>query len=201
MLEQWHIKTFISYKYSEAQNLRDEIIDALGKDYAQYYQGETSASPDLTDAPTEYIKKKLMDMMYDTSVTILIISPHMKESKWIDWELEYCLKKTTRQGRTSQRNGIVGVIMKIGGGYDWFTNHLINCHGEHVVNYKNEYLYPIIYRNHFNSNPPQWHCSQCRTYDYLNGSYIEYVNEDVFLANPQRYIDNAYDKSENDACG
>lgn len=194
-------KTFISYKYNEAKELRDAIVAALGKEYAQYYKGETSESPDLTDTSTDNIKQNLTNMMYDTSVTILIISPHMKESKWIDWELEYCLKKITRQGRTSQRNGIVGVIMKVDGGYGWFTNHLTNCHGKHVVNYKNEYLYPIIYCNHFNSNPPQWHCPQCRTYDYMSGSYITYVKEDDFLANPQLYIDNAYDKSENDACG
>ena len=41
-------KTFISYKYSEARNLRDDIIEALGDD-ATYYKGETSDSPDLTD--------------------------------------------------------------------------------------------------------------------------------------------------------
>lgn len=34
-------KTFISYKYSELQNLRDKIIEALGDD-ATYYKGETS---------------------------------------------------------------------------------------------------------------------------------------------------------------
>lgn len=32
-------KTFISYKYSEAQDLRDTIIDSLGSD-AMYYKGE-----------------------------------------------------------------------------------------------------------------------------------------------------------------
>jgi len=91
--------------------------------------------------------------------------------------------------------------MKVNGGYDWLTNHLVNCHGRNVVNYKDALLYPIIHKNHFNSNPPQWHCSECKTYDWLNGSYIEYVEEDTFLLNPQRYIDNAYDKSENDASG
>ena len=58
-------KTFISYKYSEARNLRDDIIEALGDD-ATYYKGETSDSPDLTDTSTENIKKNLKDMMYDT---------------------------------------------------------------------------------------------------------------------------------------
>ena len=72
-------KTFISYKYSEAQNLRDRIIKALGDD-ASYYKGETSDSPDLTDTSTENIKKNLKDMMYDTSVTIVVISPHIKVS-------------------------------------------------------------------------------------------------------------------------
>lgn len=104
-------KTFISYKWSEAQQLRDDIIDALGED-ASYYKGETSDSPDLTDTTTDNIKKNLRDMMYDTSVTIVIISPHMKESKWIDWEIEYCLKDETRKGRTSHNNGVVGVITK-----------------------------------------------------------------------------------------
>ncbi len=85
-------KTFISYKYDEAQKLRDAIINKLGDDI-KYYKGETAESPDLTDSSTENIKKKLTDMMYDTSVIIFIISMNIKKSKWIDWEIEYCLKK------------------------------------------------------------------------------------------------------------
>lgn len=193
-------KTFISYKYSETQQLRDKIIKSLGED-ASYYQGETSDSPDLTDTSTENIKRNLRDMMYDTSVTIVIISPNMKASKWIDWEIEYCLKDNTRKNRTSKTNGVVGVIMKYNGGYNWFVNHLTNCHGFSVINHKNEFLYPIIYTNHFNSKPAKWHCSECKTYDWLNGSYIEYIEEEAFLLEPQKYIDNAYDKSENDANG
>lgn len=71
-------KTFISYKYSEAKDLRDRIIDALGDD-ATYYQGETSDSPNMSDLTTRTIKQKLSDMLFDTSVTIVVISPHMKK--------------------------------------------------------------------------------------------------------------------------
>lgn len=194
-------KTFISYKYSEARGLRDKIINALPRDYAQYYMGETSDSPDMGDEKTERIKTYLKNMMWGTSVTVVIISPNMKQSKWIDWEIEYTLKHITRKERTSHINGLVGVIMKVNGGYDWFINHLTNCHNSPVVNYRNNYLYDIISKNHFNSNPPQWHCEQCKTYDWLNGSYMEYVEEESFLANPQYYIDNAYNKSENDGTG
>ena len=193
-------KTFISYKWSEAQSLRDKIIKALGDD-ATYYKGETSESPDLTDTSTENIKKNLKDMMYDTSVTIVILSPNMKKSKWIGWEIEYCVKNITRKNRTSHTNGIVGVIMKVDGSYSWFKSTGTNCHGTSTVSYEMNKVYSIISDNHFNSNPEQWHCSKCRTYDWLNGSYITFVEEDEFLLNPNLYIDNAYSKSEDDAKG
>lgn len=44
----------------------------------------------------------------------------MKESEWIDWEIQYALTNNTRQDRTSHTNGVVGVIMKVNGGYSWF---------------------------------------------------------------------------------
>ncbi|ETJ99317.1 TIR-like PF08937 domain protein [Eubacterium nodatum ATCC 33099] len=193
-------KTFISYKYSEAQGLRDDIIKKLGDD-ASYYKGETSESPDLTDTSTENIKKNLTDMMYDTSVTIVIISPNMKKSKWIDWEIEYCLKNISRKNRTSHTNGIVGVIMKYNDGYDWFKNTHKNSDGCTSSNYEESKVYDIINDNRFNQNPKVYSCNTCKTVDALTGSYIAYVEEETFLSNPQKYIDNAYDKSENDAYG
>lgn len=193
-------KTFISYKYSEARFLRDRIIRSLGQD-AKYYNGEDGFSDNMSDLKTETIKKKLADMMYDTTVTILIISPNMRQSKWIPWEIEYCLKHINRNGRVSQTNGIVGVIMKVNGGYDWFINSHTNCHNTPVVSYNNEYLPSIVSLNHFNSNPPKWHCPSCKTYEWLKGSYIEYIEEDVFFQNPQFYIDDAYEKSENNGVG
>lgn len=93
-------ETFIAYKYSEAQDLRDEIIRQLGDD-ASYYQGETADSPDLTDTSVENIKENLKDMIFGTSVTIVIVSPNLKSSKWVDWEIEYSLKEYKRGTTTS----------------------------------------------------------------------------------------------------
>ena len=193
-------KTFISYKYSEACDLRDDIIDALGDD-ASYYKGETSDSPDLTDTSTENIKKNLKDMMYDTSVTIVIISPNMKKSKWIDWEIEYCLKSISRKERTSHTNGIVGVIMKQNGGYSWIKTTNTNEDGCSSSSYQSDKLYDIINNNRFNQNPKEYTCEKCKTVDSLTGSYIALVEEEDFLNNPNKYIDNAYEKSENDSSG
>ena len=193
-------KTFISYKYSEATGLRDRIIEAMGED-AVYYQGETSDSPDMSDESNQKIQKYLKDCMYPTSVTIVIISPHMKESHWIDWEISYCLKKITREGRTSHRNGLVGVIMKVNNSYNWFKYQQTNADGCSVSNYHTEKVYDLINDNRFNQEPPVYSCDKCKCVNALTGSYIAFVEEDEFLANIDKYINNAYDKSENDGAG
>lgn len=130
-------KTFISYKYSEAQGLRDRIIESLGED-AIYYNGETSDSPDMTDSTTETIRNNLKDMIYSTSVTIVIISPNIKLSSWIDWEIEYSLKRIKRGDKTSHTNGLVGVIMKSYGNYDWFKRFQTNADGCNSISYAEE---------------------------------------------------------------
>ena len=57
-------------------------------------------------------------MMYDTSVTIVVLSPNIKQSKWVDWEIEYSLKEISRKGRISKTNGVIGVIQAVNGGSD-----------------------------------------------------------------------------------
>ena len=193
-------KTFISYKYSEATGLRDRIIDAMGED-ATYYNGETSDSPDMSDESNRKIQEYLKDCMFPTSVTIVIISPHMKESHWIDWEISYCLKKIKREGRTSHRNGLVGVIMKVKNSCDWFKYRQTNSDVCSVGKYHTEKVYDLINDNRFNQEPPVYSCDKCKCVNALTGSYIAFVEEDDFLANIDKYINNAYDKSENDGAG
>lgn len=183
-------KTFISYKYSESRELRDRIIKALGKD-ATYYKGENVDSKDMTDYKQETIRKNLADMMYDTSVTIVILSPDMRKSEWIGWEVSYSLKKIKRKDRISQRNGVVAVIKKAYGSYAWFKYS-----EDGSTKYYMDKIQDIIAVNHFNSKPPI--TTSSGSYDWLNGSYIAFIEEEDFLSNPKKYIDNAYEKSEDD---
>lgn len=189
-------KTFIAYKYSEAKTLRDRIIDKLGDD-AKYYQGERAESPDLTDTSTENIKDHLKDMLFDTSVTIVIISPKLKRSKWIDWEIEYSMREYDRKGIKSRTNGIVGVVMKVNGDYDWLIITGQSSDGCNVRYFRTNLLYDIINNNRFNNlTDDKYACNVCCTYDSLKGSYISLINEDDFLRDPSYYIDNAFDKRE-----
>lgn len=188
-------KTFISYKYSEARGVRDRIIKSLGDD-ATYYQGETSDSPDLTDTTSENIKENLKDMIYGTSVTIVVISPNIKDSKWIDWEIEYSLKEIKRGDATSRTNGVVGVIMKHNGNYEWLVTLSEKDDGCSVRTIDDSVLYKIINKNRYNLKGDAYACEHCKTYDQLNGSYISLINEDLFIENPVKYIENAYEKCQ-----
>lgn len=189
-------KTFISYKYSESQSLRNDILKAMGDD-ATYYNGETSESPDLTDTSTENIKNNLKNMMYGTSVTIIVISPNIKESAWIDWEIEYTLKEMKRGDRASRSNGIVGVIMEVNGGYDWLYKNNKFEDGCTSRTVDTSLLYEIINKNRFNLEPMVYTCNECKTVNILDGSYVSLIREKDFLDDPAKYIENAYEKSKN----
>lgn len=189
-------ETFISYKHSEAQDLRDEIIDKLGDD-AKYYSGETADSPDMSGETVDRIKNSLKDKIFGTSVTIIIISPNIKDSSWIDWEIEYSLKEYKRQSTTSKTNGIVGVIMKHNGSYDWLVSSNQNADGCSTRYIDDSKLYSIINGNRYNlDTDDKYSCPTCQSFDQLNGSYIALVDEERFLQNPSYYIENAYDKSK-----
>jgi hypothetical protein len=189
-------ETFISYKHSEAQDLRDEIIEKLGDD-SKYYSGETADSPDMSGETVDRIKNSLKDKIFGTSVTIVIISPNIKDSSWIDWEIEYSLKEYKRQSTTSKTNGIVGVIMKHNGSYDWLVSSNQNTDGCSTRRIDNSKLYDIINGNRYNlDTDDKYSCPNCQSFDLLGGSYIALIEEETFLSNPSGYIENAYEKSK-----
>ena len=187
-------KTFISYKYSESVDLRDRMIRALGDD-ATYYRGERSTSPDLTDFTTDTIKNRLKSMIHDTSVTILVISPNMIQSKWISWELEYALKDQKRGDRYSHSNGIIGVVANDNwGSSEWFTgwNWSKDFYSQSL------YLPDIVVQNRLNKKATyreaRYHLVD---HDWINkNSYIPIVTENTFMGNLNWYIEKAYTSSQ-----
>ena len=193
-------KTFISYKYSEARELRDRIIEALGED-AQYYKGEHGFSPNRSNDRDETIWKYLKDMIWGTSVTIVILSPNMKKSDWIAKEISYSLQKVSRDGTQSQRNGVVAVVMKVNGDYSWLATTKKTEDGHLVTSYNDSIVFDIITENRYNQREKVYSCNKCKSVSRDTGSYISYIFEDEFLSDPQKYIEGAYKKSENDCAG
>ena len=189
-------KTFISYKYSDAQDVRDRIIHALGDD-ATYYKGEDGYSNDLSSLKADTIKSYLADMIYDTSVTILVISPEMLLSKWIPWEIQYSLEVVKRGNAYSRTNGIVGVIKELSGDYSWIQSRNHRGDGHITTSFDSSKLPEIVNKNMFNQTPPVYVCEQCKSFDRLDGSYIALIDEAEFLSDPNQFIENAFIKSQN----
>ena len=193
-------ETFISYKYSDAVDVRDRIYENMGE-YAKFYRGENGFSPNKSDDSDDAIWNYLKNMIWGTSVTIVVLSPEMLQSSWISDEISYSLKKISRDGTQSQRNGVVAVIKKVNGSYDWFKYKITYPDGHISNGYHEEKVFEIIRANRGNQNPQVYVCEHCKTIDGLSGSYISYVEEDEFINNMDKYIENAYQKSLNDCNG
>lgn len=193
-------ETFISYKYSDAVDVRDRIFENMGE-YAKFYRGENGFSPNKSDDSDDAIWNYLKDMIWGTSVTIVVLSPEMLQSSWISDEISYSLKKISRDGTQSQRNGVVAVIKKVNGSYDWFKYTVQHPDGHTSNCYREEKVFDIIKENRRNQNPLVYVCEHCKTIDVLTGSYISYIEEDEFINNIDKYIENAYQKSLNDCSG
>lgn len=192
-------KVFISYKYSDdsvkqltnpndlfatyrqvkttARDYVDIIQRKLERDGIHINKGEKD-NESLADFKTETIRSKLADKIFDSSVTIVLISPNMKDSwnsendQWIPWEIAYSLKNKTRSDNISKRNAILAVILP-----NRYDNY----------NYVNSYrfYFDIIQKNLGNLH------TQYDAYKLRNGcsnSYILRCNWDNFISNPNGWI-------------
>ena len=130
-------KVFVSYKFQDydVKALTGVTPPTWPCDYVTYldnhvltghiYKGEKQ-DEDLSSYSEDYIWNHLKDKIWDSSVTVLLISPNMKEpgkwqrSQWIPWELSYSLRLTPRSDRTSQRNSIVAVKLPDKNGYTFY---------------------------------------------------------------------------------
>lgn len=124
-------KIFVSYKYWDTNVYPisgTTIMTSKVRDYVTWlenkftqrsnniYKGERD-NEDISYKSEEYIWSNLKDRIYDSSITIVLISPNMKEkykrerSQWIPWEIAYSIRETRRKNYTSHSNAILAVIL------------------------------------------------------------------------------------------
>ena len=126
------------------------------------YKGESDDS-DLSDLDEYTIWNLLKDRIFDSSITIVLISPNMREryrterSQWIPWEISFSLKETTRNDRTSHSNAVLAVILPDRNHDYSYCFENINCPGTlcRCNHYNESMLFSIITRNMFNTKYPQ----------------------------------------------
>lgn len=174
-------KVFVSYKYKDnnVKMIPGVIQPTWPCDYVDYiknkvlssddiYKGENS-DEDISSWCEDAIWSHLKDKIYDSTITIVLISPNMKEpgkwqrSQWIPWEISFSVRETTRNSRTSHRNAILAVILPDKNGLYGY--------------YDKNNLFPILKSN-------------------IENGYIYVVTWDDFLEYPQIDMDIAFDHKD-----
>lgn len=209
-------KIFVSYKYADTDveelsghslwnptKVRDYVdkIENYLDSTNHIYKGE-SDDEDLSYLSEDTIWNKLRDRIFDSSVTIVMISPKMKlinrsdRSQWIPWEVSFSLKETTRNDRTSHTNAILAIVLPNSyGSYDYYLTQ--EACGS--ITHHTDILFKIIRDNKFNIKTPDKRlCPSCHNYHYYgNTSYIEAVKWCDFITNPDYYINQAVERQNN----
>lgn len=125
-------KIFISYKHSDSSvyplSSMWSLQQATARDYVDMieshfkntgdhiYKGERG-NESLAEFKRDTIRSRLAEKIYDSTVTIVLISPNMKEwvslekDQWIPWEISYSLREKSRNGIPSKPNAILAVIL------------------------------------------------------------------------------------------
>lgn len=213
-------KIFISYKYADDQveNLTSGKASTV-RDYVDEFEKKVDSSDDifkgesdgedLSELSDDTIWEKLKDRIYDSSVTIVFISPGMKDSgkkdrdQWIPWEISYSLKETTRKNKngdsiTSHSNAILAVVLPdSNGSYSYYLEPKSCCSGGCITHHTNK-LFSIIKKNKFNriKNSSKRICDSDNTIWSGTCSYIEAVRWESFIANYKKYVNSAVDRQE-----
>lgn len=202
-------KVFISYKYSDdsvkqltnpndlfavyrqvkttARDYVDIIQKKLDRDGIHINKGEKD-NESLADFKAETIRSKLADKIFDSSVTIVLISPNMKDAcklendQWIPWEIAYSLRNKTRSDNRSKRNAILAVILPDRyGNYDYVNSYNFSYFNIIQRNLGNLHTSYIAYKL-------RGSCSK---------SYILRCNWDKFISNPNAWIEAALEIRDN----
>jgi MTH538 TIR-like domain (DUF1863) len=212
-------KIFVSYKYSDAQvqdlNLYD-IVDFLGSKLKRkvtttarhyvdklseileeddhIYKGEDDdeSMESLEDAT---IGSKLGDKIFDSSVTIVLVSKGMKEpfvpekDQWIPWEISYSLKEQTREEEKSKTNGVIAVVLPDEtGSYEYYITRDDACNCRTL---NTPFLFQILRDNMFNVKEPNRRLCNGKWVYSGDYSYIQSVKWEDFVSTPSVYIDKA----------
>ncbi len=214
-------KIFVSYKYADndVKSLSTSFyqtdtvrtyVDKLSEYISasdHIYKGENDGE-DLSSLSEDTIWSKLRDRIYDSTLTIVMISPGMRESylsdkdQWIPWEVSYSLKETSRKNIngdsiTSRSNAMLAIVVPDrNGSYSYYTYNKTCCDsGCRVLNTNR--LFNILRSNMFNIKAPDKRtCGQNSIIYSGESSYILSVTWDDFISSPENYIQRAYDIQE-----
>lgn len=212
-------KIFVSYKYhDEDVALLNGYTHGTARDYVDYLQNHSFSgddlnkaeddNEDLSDFKKDTIKSELRDKIWDSSITLVLISPNMvdplesEDNQWIPWEVAYSLRTETRNNSRSLPNGMLAIVLpNRSESYAYFITHetLIDNEGKsnEVRTLHTDNTFKIIKDNMFNQKNPDTSIMQGHKVYFGESSYIITVSWEDFINDSDTYIDRATDLKEN----
>lgn len=210
-------KIFISYKYGDINvsalngknytKVRDYVdrIQEQIDDGDHINKGEEDGE-DMGTLEDSTIGSKLGDKIFDSSVTIVLISKNMREvytlekDQWMPWEISYSLKEQTREGGGSKTNAILAVVIPdLLGSYSYFIEDN-TCPYCKCRSLNTNFLFKILKENMFNIKKPEF--TECNNHignkPYSgHSSYIHSVKWEDFIGDINNQIEIAVKIKEN----
>lgn len=185
------------WKYFTARNYVDLLQEKLSEDHIN--KGEDDGT-DLSDFQDETIWSKLREKIFDSSVTIVLISKHMVDNtkteyeQWIPWEIAYSLREKTQGDKVSTINWIIAVALPDENDSYEYIQTKKDCD---VLMWYTDKTFKIIGKNMFNrkrSKLNATHCYNCNNLHHAwnDHSYIHPVRWDDFIGNINDYIEHAH---------
>ena len=211
-------KFFVSYKYKDwnvfplneyipgedtgylhtPRHYVDKIIEVVGSEHI--YKGE-KGDESMDDLKDDTIDSKLRQKLFDSSVTIVLISPNMRDvglaesEQWIPREIAYSLRNKTRGEKTSKTNAMLAVVLPdLNGSYEYAVQDK-NC----VTVWQTHTYFNILNKNMFNRNNKNLiKCNICGGYHHQGDdhSYIHPVKWDYFINNHNTCIEHVLNLRE-----
>lgn len=206
-------KIFVSYKYLDslvqalpnesattARHYLDEIEKLLGVG-DHIFKGEND-DEDMGTLADSTIGSKLGDKIFDSSVTIVLVSKGMKNAsletdQWIPWEISYSLKEQSREGGKSKTNAVLAVVIPDeNGSYDYYMTSNPTCDS---ISYHTSKLFQILRENMFNHKKRDESIRECNGTKIYEGrpSFIHSVKWEHFIIHINTYINIALEIRQN----
>lgn len=189
-------KIYTSYKYHDLSarpilgvsntKVRQyvDLLQSYLDEHEHINKGEEE-DEDLSELSEGRIAELLYDRIYDSSITIVLISKNMMEVKpekdqWIPREISYSLTEHSRGGRTSHTNAVLGIVIPDeNDSYEYFIQDNSCC-----IRWPTCPAFEILHKNMFNrKRQDKFVCEHGEIHRGNDHSYIHVAKWDDFINN------------------
>ena len=192
-------KIFISFRFSDGKEIKDELVDLFDESTEVINRSE---DVDRSQMSEDTIQEYLYEKLKDTSVTIVLLTPEAVSYRknWIgnydDWlydELRYSLEDR----KNNRTNGVVAVYTDDAKDMILESSSHYCSHCQETKSCRTLKFFDNLARKNMLNIKQSYKKNLCNDlYDDSHDSYISLVSLEEFKQDHTKYIDNAKDKRD-----